>query len=204
MSSSPIIFAGDPHGRLAGIVRCCQRLPRAGLLILVGDQELSAPLDGCLRPLYAVGWECKWILGNHDCENHEQYDNLVGSLARYPDSYIGRRVVDVSGLRIAGLSGIFKGRVWYPKDGNEVSCYATRKEYMRQVRHFEWWRPNYSGSDVLELRGMPLGMRDAIFPEDVERLLQERLDVIVSHEAPRTLTMRGKGFAGLNDLVVKT
>jgi len=51
---------------------------------------------------------------------------------------------------------------------------------------------------------MPLGMRDAIFPEDIERLAKERLDVIVSHESPRTAAMRGKGFAGLDDLADKT
>jgi len=137
MPSFPVVFAGDPHGRMSAIVRYCQQQPIAGLLILVGDQELNAPLDEHLWPLYTLGWQCKWILGNHDTENSAQYDNLVRSLVRDPDSYLGRRVVDVGGLRVGGLSGVFRGRVWYPRDGGELPTYADRSTYMRQVKHHE-------------------------------------------------------------------
>jgi hypothetical protein len=43
-------------------------------------------------------------------------------------------------------------------------------------------------------------MRCAIFPEDIEKLSAYNLDIIVSHEAPDTRAMRGKGFAALNTL----
>jgi hypothetical protein len=65
-----------------------------------------------------------------------------------------------------------------------------RAEFLRQVRPCDRWR-----------KGLPLGQRDTIFPEDVEKVGTFRLDVLVSHEAPQP---HNYGFAVLNQLAMST
>lgn len=185
MSSIPVVAAGDPHGAYAPILDFCRRQERSGILVLLGDQDLEEPLSDVLEPLYADLWSVFWLLGNHDCSLDRHYDNLVGSLGQHPDGHLGGRCIEAGGLRVTGLSGIFKGKVWYPREGIEPPRYSTRADYMRQVRPPERWRSATTGPELVELRGMPLRMRDAIFPEDLERVATAGpCDVVVSHEAP--------------------
>jgi hypothetical protein len=116
---------------------------------------------------------------------------------------LGCRWSQIGGQTFGGLGGIFKSRVWYPQLGGEDPTYYWRREYVQQVRRSERWKPSID-TDIPELRGMPLGMRCAIFPEDIKKLSAYRLDVIVSHEAPVTKAMRDKGFAALNVLADDT
>ena len=44
--------------------------------------------------------------------------------------------------------------------------------------------------------GLPLRARDAIFPEDVEKLRRFRADILVTHEAP---SAHRHGFIGIDE-----
>ena len=175
----PILFAGDPHRNFSPILRACLRLP-AGTLILVGDCDCPAPLPAILAPAIEAGWDVRWVLGNHDTETELAFDNLVGA---YPSGDLGLRVTEFDGLRIAGLPGVFKPRVW---DAIEPPRFQTRAAFQASLRPDEVWRG-----------GLPLWHRDTIFPEDFYRLSAERFDVLVTHEAP---TSHPHGFSVIDTL----
>jgi hypothetical protein len=178
---SPIVIAGDPHGNFAPILRACGAL-EPGKLILVGDCDLRVPLRQMLAPLFAAGWAVHWILGNKDTETETEFDNLA---VDYPEGDIGGRVIEVAGLRIAGLGGVFKPRIWDPNSG-EPPGFATRHAFLESLDAREQWRG-----------GLPLWHRDSIFPEDFSRLGRHRFDVLISHEAPSS---HRHGFAAIDRL----
>lgn len=168
MSDTPLVFAGDPHRNFAPILRACAASP-PGALVLVGDCDCDAPLPELLSPAIAAGWLVYWILGNRDTDTARSFDNLVGAS---PAGDIGGRVVEVAGLRIAGLPGVFKPRVWHPIECNPPQFHA-RSEFLGALPPSEHWRG-----------GLPLWHRDTIFPEDFDRLRAHRFDILVTHEAP--------------------
>lgn len=87
-------------------------------------------------------------------------------------------------MTVTGLGGVFKERVWYPRFQAAVPVRATRRDYLRQLPRGERWRG-----------GLPLRVRDAIFPEDVEALRSMMADLLVTHEAP---TCHRYGFVGID------
>jgi predicted phosphodiesterase len=174
-----VLFAGDPHRNFAPILRACAARP-PGTLILLGDCGLSAPLQQVFAAPIRQGWDVRWILGNHDAETEASYDNLTTA-----PGDIGLRVTTIGGLRIAGLPGVFKPRVWDPGDRTSPS-FHTRAEFAAALRPGEAWRC-----------GLPLFHRDTIFPEDFDRLAAFRFDVLVSHEAPSSHPF---GFAVIDAL----
>ena len=154
-------------------------------MILLGDCECDAPLPQIVAPAMAAGRDVRWILGNRDTDSVRVYDNLAGA---YPSGDIGGRVVVIDGLRIAGLSGVFKPRVWHPMEC-EPPQFRTRAEFLAALPEKEHWRG-----------GLPLWHRDAIFPEDVEQLRGERFDVLVAHEAP---SCHRHGFAVIDAMAAQ-
>jgi len=180
LPAPPILFAGDPHRNFAPILRTCLALP-AGTLILAGDCDCTAPLSHLLAPAIQRGWDVRWILGNHDTETEAAYDHLTS----HPGD-LGLRVTSISGLRIAGLPGVFKPRVWHPNDG--PPSYRTRAAFQAALRPDEPWRG-----------GLPLFHRDTLFPEDFDRLATEPCDILLTHEAPST---HPHGFAAIDALAL--
>jgi predicted phosphodiesterase len=160
-----ILFAGDPHGNFAPILRACAAHP-PGTLILLGDCGLQAPLAQILAPAVGQGWQINWILGNRDTDTEATYDNLTTA-----PGDLGLRVTTIAGQRIAGLPGTFKPRVWHPAEG--PPSFPTRAAFQAALRPGEPWRG-----------GLPLFHRDTIFPEDVHHLAAQRCDILVTHEAP--------------------
>ncbi len=185
--SSPIVIAGDPHGNFVPILRACSA-QEPGTLILLGDCELRVPLRHVLASLFNMGWHIHWILGNKDTETNTVFDNLATD---FPEGDIGCQVIEVAGLRIAGLGGVFKPRIWYPRADEpgakiEPPRFNTRHEFLTSLGAREHWRG-----------GLPLWHRDSIFPEDFAKLAQHRFDVLVSHEAP---SCHRHGFAAIDRL----
>ncbi len=118
------------------------------------------------------------ILGNHDCETEIAYDNLAGD---YPDGDVGFRVVDLGGYRVAGLPGVFKPSIWYPRpdDGGqqiEPPRFRNSDTFLAAQPKARWWRG-----------GLSLWHRDSIFPDDFDRLAEQRFDILVTHEAPSSV-----------------
>lgn len=175
---APILFAGDPHRNFTPILRACETSP-PGTLILLGDCDCPAPLERIFAPAIARGWDLRWILGNHDTETEAAFDNLTGC-----EGNLGLRVTEIGGLRIAGLPGVFKPRVWYPRDGKPA--FRTRAAFQSALRPGEAWRG-----------GLPLFHRDTIFPEDFACLAESACDILVAHEAPSS---HPHGFAVIDSL----
>ncbi len=177
---APILFAGDPHRNFSPILRACAA-NSPGTLILVGDCDLPAPLVQVFAPAIGQGWDVRWILGNHDTETEAAYDNLTGC-----PGDLGLQVATIGGIRIAGLPGVFKPRVWQPDEAPSFQC---RMAFLAALRPNEAWRD-----------GLPLFHRDTIFPEDFDRLAQLRCDILVTHEAPSS---HPHGFAAIDALAQK-
>ncbi len=175
-----LLFAGDPHRNFTPIIRACLATA-PGTLILLGDCDCPAPLPTIMAPAIEAGWDVRWILGNHDTETETAYDNLTGAA---PEGNLGLRVTELLGLRIAGLPGVFRPRVWDP--AASAPRFQTRAAFLDSLRPNGLWRG-----------GLPLWHRDTIFPEDIESLAAQRFDVLVAHEAPTT---HEHGFAVLDNL----
>jgi Calcineurin-like phosphoesterase len=176
-ASAPILFAGDPHRNFAPIQRACAELA-PGTLILVGDCDCPAPLTQVFAREIDHGWDVRWILGNHDTETEAAFDNLTGS-----PGDLGLRCGAIGELRIVGLPGVFKPRVWLPV---EPPAFHTRAAFLASLKPHELWRS-----------GLPLWHRDTIFPEDFDHLATLRCDILVTHEAPSS---HPHGFAVIDEL----
>jgi hypothetical protein len=184
-----ILFAGDPHRNFAPIIRACLGVP-SGTLILVGDQDCARDLSEELAPVIAAGWRVRWIMGNHDCETESAYDNLHS----HAEGDFGFRVIDIGGVRVAGLPGVFKPSVWYPRPDNpsqriDPPRFHNAAAFLATQPKARWWRG-----------GIPLWHRDTIFPDDFERLAAQRFDVLVAHEAP---SCHRHGFAAIDELAAR-
>ena len=121
-----------------------------------------------------------FIPGNHDFDKREFMDELLfGGLE---DRNLHGRVVEINGLRVAGLGGVFKQRLWDGK--SNTPTWATRHSYLKQLPRNE--------RDTL-----PLSVSDAIWHEDFVVLMRQRADVLVTHEAP---SCHRFGFSALDQL----
>ena len=177
-----IAFAGDPHGVFEPLNRVAV-VDRPPAMILIGDYDLDRPLDEAIAPA-ANATTVYWIHGNHDVDQERYYTNLFDS--GLAERYLHARVVDVAGVRIAGLGGHFQGRIWHPHEGDGKPRFATCRDYLRSLPSRDRWRG-----------GLPLKARAAIWWEDVEALWDKRADVLVTHEAPSCHPL---GFRVLDEL----
>lgn len=159
------LICGDPHGSLEHIVDAADR-EKPTAVILLGDLELRAPLDVVFEKV-SSHTEVWWIPGNHDTEDERAYDFLFES--KLSSNNLHGRVVDIGGVRFAGLGGVFRSKVWSGTDPK----YRSPEEYMSKCGKGNHWRG-----------GLPLRHRSSIFPSDVGRLIGQRADVLVTHEAP--------------------
>jgi predicted phosphodiesterase len=186
---APVLFAGDPHRNFSPIIRACQA-HKPGALIIVGDCDCPAPLPEIMAPLLDRGWRVFWILGNHDTDSEATFDHLTRA---HPEGDLGLGPRLIGGLRIGGLPGVFKPRVWHPRGGPDERVdpprFQTRSAFQASLRPDELWRG-----------GLPLWHRDTIFPEDIATLAAERCDILVTHEAPSS---HEHGFSVLDDLAAR-
>lgn len=176
-----VLFYGDPHGEWRPLLRACQEDPPDAVVIL-GDCDLQYPLRMQILPVFAAGIRVRWIPGNHDVDNEAWHDRLWGD---FPQGNLHAKLEQLSGLIVAGLGGVFKGRIWYPRVEQADPVVATRLDYLRKTPRGNQWRG-----------GLPLQLRDAIFPDDVQALGRLHCDVLVTHEAP---TCHRHGFVGIDD-----
>ena len=174
-----ILFCGDPHGNFGHIIEAVQE-HRPAAVILLGDLQAQRPLEVELAPILA-STEVWFIHGNHDTDSEADHDNLFGS--KLADRNLHGRVVEIAGQRIAGLGGVFRGKVWTPPAPAQVE---NPKQSLARCGKGNRWRG-----------GLPLTQRSTIFPVDVEKLRKQRADILVTHEAG---SAHPHGFAAIDDL----
>lgn len=177
-----ILFCGDPHGSFIPIHQTAER-ERVSAIVLLGDMELDRPLDEEFAQELDHGIRVLFIPGNHDFDNEVWHDNLFSS--EFCENLHGR-IVDVSGVRLAGLGGCFQGTIWHPHDGSGEPKFETRKAFRRTLGPQQKWR-----------KSLPRKRRGAIWREDIEKLAAQHADILVSHEAPST---HKYGFREMDDL----
>jgi Predicted phosphoesterase len=167
-----VLFFGDPHGDFRPVRRAAAGLApgRSPPCIFLGDFDLDVPFEKAVQPLLDAGCEIYHIHGNHEADRVEWFDNLFSSTLA--SGSLHARVTDIGGLRVAGLGGVFKGKVWHPKDGGGEPRFRSREDFMRANGRNAW------------RGGLPLGLRATIFPEDYEHLADLQADILVTHEAP--------------------
>ncbi|MFA5976534.1 MAG: metallophosphoesterase [Elusimicrobiota bacterium] len=174
-----IFFCGDPHGHFEHIIEAVHA-HRPAAIVLLGDVQAQEPLESALRSILDRT-EVWWIHGNHDTDSEADYDNLFSSALA--DHNLHGRVVEVAGVRIAGLGGIFRGQVWAAPSQPR---YASTEDYLARCGKGSRWRD-----------GMPRKHRSTIFPNDYQALLTEQADILVTHEAP---SCHHHGFREIDDL----
>jgi len=166
-----LLFCGDPHGRFDHIVAAAERWPGVPV-ILLGDLEPQEPLPQLLGPVWARTW---LIHGNHDSE-HEAVARHVWSEVAQAQCLHARVVELASGLRVAGLGGVFRERVWHPDRAGQTGGqprWFNRKAHEHATPRQDRWR-----------EGVPMVHWSSIYPDDWQALQAQRCDVLVVHEAP--------------------
>ncbi len=167
MHPGPILFCGDPHGQWQHIIDAALQT-QARAVILLGDLEPAQPLHIELQAI----WERVWFIhGNHDTDHANHFANVW-----HPDlaerSLHGRVVTLPCGTRIAGLGGVFRGAVWYPKDP-QAPRFRNREEHARVTPRPDRWQG-----------GVHLKHWSTIYPDEVEQLATLQADILITHEAP--------------------
>ena len=112
LSFRKIFFCGDIHGNFRHIIEAAAEHKPAAIVLLGDIQEqrpLEQELDAILNEV-----EVWFIHGNHDTDSDTDYDNLFGS--KLADRNLDGWVLEIAGVRIAGLVGIFRSQVWRPPD----------------------------------------------------------------------------------------
>jgi predicted phosphodiesterase len=163
--SKKILFAGDPHGNFRPLISAVNRY-RPEAVVLLGDYDLDKPLEDMLHEIVDLT-EIWWIAGNHDFETPDKHRFLFHSaLAKYN---LHLKVSHIAGMRIAGLSGIFLGRVWYPP---KTPKWTAKRHYI------DTQPPHIRNSE------MPLKYQSAIWHDELHALAKLKADILVTHEAP--------------------
>ncbi len=175
-----ILFAGDAHGDFVPVI---EEAGEASAVVLLGDQEPPSDLAAELGP--ALARKSWWIYGNHDSDYLDFFENH-SSMA---DRNLHCRVVEIGGLRIAGLGGVFRAKKFeidQPTRLGEVDldCPQDYRE--------AWIKLRRGG------RAYPADFT-SIFPDDLKSLLAltGHVDVLVTHEAPESHPL---GFPLLGDI----
>jgi predicted phosphodiesterase len=178
MNQQPnILFAGDPHGDFCPLITAVHR-HRPQAVIMLGDYDLNKPLEHYLHEVMPLT-DIWWIAGNHDFQSKTAYDYLFRSSLAHRHLHL--KVIEIGGVRIAGLSGIFLGRVWYPPQAPQ---WLSKHDYQAATaRH----------------KKLSLKYHSAIWHNEVESLKKLHADILVTHEAPRS---HPHGFSVISELAV--
>lgn len=180
MHPGPLMFCGDPHGQWQHIIDAALQA-NARTVILLGDLEPARPLHIELQAI----WERVWFIhGNHDTDHAGNFGNVWHKDVR--DRQLHGRVVTLPcGTRIAGLGGVFRGAVWYPKD-NLAPRFYNRESHARITPQPDRWQG-----------GVPLKHWSSIYPDELAQLATQHADILITHEAPG---YHEHGFRALDDL----
>lgn len=167
-------FAGDVHGDFQHIDAALQAARGSNCLpswlVFLGDLDIDQrPLRVILEPMLARLPELRvaFIHGNHDADSYAHWECLHDGGEAV---VLHGHVVDLDGIRVAGLGGNFLGRVWAPPS---TPTFTNKAAAMKRGPY--GWRDGQRPSPKLH---------GAIYPDDVATLGQQRADILVTHEAP--------------------
>lgn len=196
-----ILMFGDVHGNLKHVLPVVKKQKPAAIIFL-GDLELSRPLELEVKEVMQTT-EVFYIHGNHDTDSQVNHDCLFNSALS--DRNLHGRVLEIDGMRIAGLGGIFREKIWYPKfDLNSASNYDNYEAFISQgveanrlKKHAKSHQLAIEQIDELskKLNSQMLTHKSSIFYEDWLNLTDQQADILVTHEAP---TCHPYGFKAID------
>lgn len=175
-----IVFIGDIHQMWDRVEHGLSQLgtqPKAA--VILGDVQCDQPLDTVAAPLLSRGIAVHWIFGNHDNDGGSGMWHLLTAARHNPltaSRSLHACITEVEGIRIAGLGGTFRPRIWKPPSQPRLLHRTELPDDVCQM--VRGWRP-----DHIEALVHSLGTT-AIWPEDYEFLAGQRADILVTHEAP--------------------
>lgn len=184
---SHIAFYGDPHGDFEPLLEAVSTRSDISAVVILGDCDLPRPLKEELQPVFSRGVSVFWIPGNHDTDNNLWYARLFNSA---PDGNLHGRTTIVDSIRIGGLGGVFRGKIWDPELPSAEARWKSPADLVTHTPLQSRWEG-----------GLPLRHRSTIFPVDYDALKTQALDILVTHEAPTT---HEHGFAALDQLAEST
>ncbi|MDX8389475.1 MAG: metallophosphoesterase [Mariprofundaceae bacterium] len=173
-----LLFVGDPHGLHHHIAEEIVAHP-AEACVLLGDQCYEEPIDHLFADVAALS-KLRWIHGNHDTDRPGWYQNLFDS-PWHKTCSLDARSENFSGVRVAGLGGVFRGKIWHP----EIDKKYLSRSIWKQVHPSKHFAPGARKNE------------SSIWPEDYDRLMMQEADILVTHEAP---SCHRNGFAVLDEL----
>ena len=197
-----IYLLGDVHSNFRHVIEIVRK-DRPKAVIFLGDLECSRPLHeevASIRDLTDV-W---WIPGNHDTDSAETYRNLFES--ELADRNLHGRVVEIAGIRVAGLGGVFRGKIWSPPAEPE---FVDFDEYQQKEKIGDYTLSKLDKKNLFAIDGPKrltkqiardgrlLKHRSSIFYSDFINLYGQSADIIVTHEAP---SCHPHGFAEIDAL----
>lgn len=187
-------FVGDIHGDARRVTALAlERKPAA--VVLLGDLELPAPAEEFFGPLLQAGITVRLVPGNHDADQPDLWRRISdGPLA--PSFNLHGRVEEIAGVRIAGLGGIFNGRIWLPPGAPK---YETYGELDRSLEP-HWWTPAQRLQNAARVAQERLVHRASIFPDVYGALIRQDAEILITHEAPAGPGMHPYGFEAIADL----
>lgn len=193
-----ILMLGDVHGKFKHVERVVEE-HRPEAVIFLGDIEAEKPLHKILSKVIEKT-EVWWIPGNHDTDSQALHDNLfISALA---DRNLHGRVVEIDGVRVGGLGGIFREEVWYPDPATAPTHFESYDEYVEKADSMSalaWKRLSGEplGKAEIIVKGQLLKHRSTIFYKDWFDLYGQQADILVTHEAP---SCHPNGFTVIDDL----
>ena len=178
-----IWFLGDAHGKFDHVIRLV-KLHRPSAIVFLGDLECGLPLDRILRPILDMT-EIWFIHGNHDSDRAGYWHNLHGN--SLSERSLHGKVVEIAGLRVAGLGGTFEAVAWLP--GTPDSGIQNYQDFLLSLGR----RPQHE--DIINSKKQHA--LSAIYPDDYFGLAMEHADILVCHEAP---TFHPYGYREIDEL----
>lgn len=178
-----ILFFGDVHGHFRHVIAAVER-EKPDAIVLLGDIEAQVPLEIELAPVIGKT-AIRWIHGNHDTDNDLVFRNLFES--KLATAHLDGRVVEIAGVRVAGLGGIFRGKIWMPPGPPAFDNYA------------DWVKANKPRHGEVDVRYETQARthQSTIFWDAYSRLWDQKADVLVTHEAP---SVHPYGFKAIDEL----
>lgn len=175
-----IYFLGDVHGQIDHVLPVLRvRQDTVAHVIFLGDIDSKQPFEEEVRPLLNAGVSVWFIHGNHDTDNRISWDNLQGSAHRN----LSGRVVEIEGLRVAGLGGVFRGEVWHPDSPTKVDSSQRLRNYDEYIDWLKGKTPPRQHASVKDTNNA-LKHLTTIFPDTYDQLADLKADILVTHEAP--------------------
>jgi predicted phosphodiesterase len=175
-----IVFIGDIHRMWDRVEHGLSRLPELPkAAVILGDVQCDGPLDVVAVPLLSRGIAVHWIFGNHDNDGGPEMWHFLSASQHNPitaERSLHAGVTVVEGVRIAGLGGTFRPRIWEPPAPPRLHRRTELQDDVRQMGR--GWRPEHIDALVHSLG------TTAIWPEDYQYLAGQRADILVTHEAP--------------------